>query len=167
MRIIKLSILCFLIAVSGCDFSGNISARSGSLDDDYVAEPLSAAVKKYETALTTSNNIMHLFSQSKYRDVYRIYFSDRMKAQVTMKEFQTFMKQVVNNAGQLKAYKEMQWSFSSGTSEGLDLLYSVKVAEHENTMLNYLFIFERDKPYINLVGFSVKERQGVAAPGQF
>ena len=167
MRARELLLLCVLIGASGCDFSSSISVRSGTLDDDYVAEPLSGAVKKYETALVTSNNVMHLISQSKYRDIYRIYFSDLMKSQMTAKEFQNFMAQVNQNAGSLKAYKEMQWGFFTGTSEGLDLLYSVKIAEHESTMVKYLFIFEQDKPYINLVGFSVKERQGVSAPGLF
>jgi hypothetical protein len=60
----------------------------------------------------------------------------------------------------------MQWNFSTGKDKDLDLLYSVKIAEHEKTMMKYIFVFERDKPYINIVGFSVKQRQGVSTPGQ-
>jgi hypothetical protein len=89
-----------------------------------------------------------------------------MKAQMTSKEFKKFMIQVKEDVGPLKTYKPTQWNFSSGKDKGLDLLYSVKLAEHENTMMKYIFVFEKDKPYINIVGFSVKRRQGVSTPGQ-
>jgi plasmid maintenance system killer protein len=156
-----------MVGLSGCDLFGTISTRSGTIDDDYVEEPLSGGVEKYDTALVTSNNILNLIAKSKYPDIYRIYFSDTMKAQMTSKEFKKFMIQVKESAGPLKAYKQMQWNFFSGTDKGLDMLYSVKIAEHEKLMMKYLFVFEKDKPYINLIGFFVKQRQGVSTPGQF
>jgi len=163
---IRFLVLFLIVGLSGCDISGTISARSGTLDDDYVEEPLSGGVAEYETALVTSNNILTLISKSKYPDLYRIYFSDAMKAQMTSKEFKKFMIQVKEDVGPLRAYKSMQWNFSSGKDKGLDLLYSVKIAEHEKTMMKYIFVFEKDKPYINIVGFSVKQRQGISTPGQ-
>ena len=163
---IRFLFLFLMVGLSGCDFSGNISARSGPIDDDYVEEPLSGLVEKYQTALVTSNNILQLMSKSKYPDIYRIYFSDAMKAQMTGKEFKEFMTRVKKEVGSLEVYKPMQWNFSSGEDQGMDLLYSVKIAEHEKTMMKYICVFERDKPYINIVGFSVKPRQGVSTPGQ-
>ena len=76
------------------------------------------------------------------------------------------MTRVKEDVGSLKVYKPMQWNFSSGEDQGLDLLYSVKIAEHEKTMMKYIFVFDRDKPYINIVGIFVKPRQGVSTPGQ-
>ncbi len=165
--IIKFFVAFLILSLSGCDLVGTIGVRSGTVDDDYVEEPLSGGVEKFEPALVTSNNILHMISQSKYSDVYRIYFSDAMKAEMTRKEFKAFMNQVKQGAGALKAFKPMQWNFSSKEKYGRDYIYSIKIAEHEKGMLKYLFIFERDKPYIGIAGFSVKERQGVSTPGQF
>ena len=159
--------LYLLASLFGCDFSGAISTRSGTLDNDYVEEPLSGNVEKFGTALVTSNNILHLMSQSKFNDIYRIYFSESMKSQMSKAQFRKLMDQIRQGAGPLKGYKEMQWNFFNGSDQGIDLLYSVKISEHEKTMMKYLFVFEKDRPYINLVGFFAKEYEGVTNPGQF
>lgn len=162
--------LCFLvvmITLPGCDFSGSISTRSGTLEDDYIEEPLATSVEQYRTALLTSNNILHLMSQGKFNDIHRIYFSELMKSQMTRAQFRDFMQQIRNSAGPPLRYKEMQWNFFSGSDQGIDLLYSVKIVEHERDKVKYLFIFDKDRPYINLVGFAAKEYQGVSPPGQF
>jgi hypothetical protein len=67
-------VLFLIVGLSGCDLFGTISSRSGTIDDDYVEEPLSGGVEKYATALVTSNNILNLISKSKYPDLYRIFF---------------------------------------------------------------------------------------------
>ena len=163
----KALILLLFLALQGCDFSGSVNVRSGSMDDDYLEEPLNRMVERYQTAPTTSNNILDMISKSQYPDIYRIYFSDSMKAQMTGKEFIDLMNQVKHHAGPLSNFKHMQWNFFTGEEQGMNLLYSVKIAEHENSMMKYLFVFDRDKPYIDLVGFYVKQRQGVSTPGQF
>ena len=163
----KYLLLILVLSLQACDLSNTISIRSGSLDDDYVEEPLSSMVEKYQVALTTSNNILTMISQGKHNDIHRIYFSDSMKSQLTRAQFADFMQQIKNNAGTMTNFKPMQWNFSTGEDQGVDLLYSVKIAEHENTMMKYLFVFDRDKPYTSLVGFFVKQREGVSAAGQF
>lgn len=161
-------IFTFIIfSVTGCDHSGNISSRSGSLDDDYVAEPISVIAKKYQPALTTSNEIVALISNSNYNEIYDTYFSNKLKSELSKKVFNEQMIKIESGIGKLINYKEMQWGFFGGERQGMNLIYSVKIAEHEKAMMKYLFIFEKDSPYNLLVGFSAKVRDSVSPPGAF
>ena len=158
---------CLLVCMSGCDFNSSVSARSGTSQDDYLEEPLARKVEKYESALLTSNSIIDLLIQSNYEDVYNKYFSESAKSEMPEAQFKTSMEMMQQRAGSLETYKEMQWHFFSGAGEGLELLMSVKIAEHEKNKVKYLFVFDKNSSYNNIVGFSAKSYQGVLTPGQF
>jgi len=161
--------ICLLIplVLLGCDSSLNYSNRSGTLEDDYVAEPLSATSQKYKKALETSNNIINLFKNGEYQGAYNKYFSDHLKSQVSTDAFQNNLNKLRSSVGVLNNYKPMQWGFFSGKDQGMNLLYSVKIAEHEKNMMKYLFVFNHEGDFNEIVGFHVKVREGVTPPGTY
>lgn len=168
MKIIKWIICLHLsLLLVGCDVSLNFSNRSGTLEDDYVAEPLSDNSLKYERALEISNNIIQLIKDIKYQAAYNKYFSNALKAQISADVFVDHMNRVQSTAGVLTDFKPMQWGFFTGKDKGMHLLYSVKIAKHKQSMMKYLFVFNHDGDFGEIVGFNVKVRGVVPPPGVY
>jgi len=160
-------LLCVSLFLVGCDLSFGTSVRSGTTEDDYVEEPLSDGVKKFEQALITSNAVLELISKSKHQEIFANYFSDDSKSNFARSDLTTLLNQLDQGAGKLVDFKKLQWGFFNGKEKGIDYLYSVKIAEHEKTMIRYLFVFEKDKPYTHLAGLFMKVREGTLPPGNF
>ncbi|MCB9396240.1 MAG: hypothetical protein H6510_00360 [Acidobacteria bacterium] len=156
-----------LLFLFSCNVSPQLAGRSGPIDDDYVEEHLSSRVKDYKIELETSNQILDEIMNDSLDSCYETYFSELLKGMVSLEEYKSIIGRVNEGAGPLKAYKKYQWHFFEGREKGLDLLFSVKIAEHESKMVNYLFVFEKGGEKNKLVGFFVKERAGVLAPGKY
>lgn len=60
----------------------------------------------------------------------------------------------------------MQWGFVPAEENGMDLLFSYKIIEHEKGTLNYAFVFEDDGEYKKLVGVIIKPRNGPRKPNE-
>jgi hypothetical protein len=67
---------------SGCGWHVNLNERSGSLEDDYVGEPLTDRTKRYEKALEVSNAIVERMKVDDYGSIYDDYFLPELQATV-------------------------------------------------------------------------------------
>jgi len=159
-----------LFVISGCDLDVNLNlnsgVRSGSVEDDYFEEPVSGGVKKYEASLVTSNKIIDLFKSGNTDEVYDKYFDELLKKQLSKETLQNFQISIENTMGSIVQYKPMQWGFYPRVENDTELLYSVKIVEHSEVMMKYIFIFKDDGDYQKIVGFINRKREGVALPGQ-
>ena len=148
-----------------CDFNSNV--RSGTVDDDYVEEPLAGIAEKYESALETSNAFVEYAKANRIDAIHRNLFAEELRASVPIADFKQMVDQVNSAAGEIIRYKKMQWSFISYSEEGRDLIGSVKIVEHENEMLKYLIVFDKGGDFDRIIGFHFKQRKGVSPPGHF
>ena len=163
-------ILPVLFLITGCDFDVNLQmnsgVRSGNIDDDYVEEPVSGGVEKYEASLTTSNNIVELFKSGNLDEIHDKYFDELLKKQLNKEQFQSFYTSIENKMGVIIEYKPMQWGFYPRVENDTELLYSVKIVKHSETMMKHVYIFKDDGDYQKIIGFLQVKREGVALPGQ-
>lgn len=169
MRIF-LSILLFVLSVESASAVGikfRINNRSGTLDDDYVAEPLSKLSKKYENALKVSNEILVKIKAKNYSSIYDVYFDEKLKTMLSKERFETQMLNLEGEYGDLVRFKKMQWGFFTTEENGETFLCSKKIVEHQRTMLKYLFVFRNDGDFYKIVGIQIRERKGVQPPGVF
>lgn len=160
-------LIVFTLLLYGCDSPFSISYRSGSLDDDYIAEPLSDRSAKYEKALNISNQFIERSSTQDYNGIYDELFADSLANQVSKESYLAMMAGVEKTFGQIVHYKPLQWGFFSCSDNDQSYLCSVKIVEHEKGMAKYLFIFVDDGEYKKLSGLKVKKRNGVSPPGIF
>jgi hypothetical protein len=160
-------IICIAIAVTACEFGVSANSRSGTFDDDYVAEPLSSISKKYENALVVSNSIVDYMKEGDTSSIYSDLFSDELKNLITREEFEKLFGQIIAAKGRIIKFKDMQWGFISGKEDGREFLGSVKIVEHEQGMMKYLFVFNDDGKFSKITGLQFKERDKVSPPGQF
>ena len=149
----------------GCDFNTNV--RSGTVDDDYIEEPLAGGAEKYEKALETSNTFVEYVKANRIDAIYQNLFSEELRATVSIGDFKEMLGKVNSAAGKIIRYKKMQWSFISYSEEGRDVIGSVKLVEHENEMLKYLLVFDRSGDLTRIIGFHFKQRKGVSPTGHF
>lgn len=165
-RIASLTSFALLALVHGCDSGVVIANRSGTVKDDYVEEPISDRSKRYENALQVSNVLLNKLRSAEYHAIYLDFFDSRLKAILDEPKFIAMMKQVEADFGPIKRYKPMQWGFVPRKENGENILYSVKIVEHEKRMMKYFFVFADDGKYQKLIGFHAKPRAGVSAPGE-
>ena len=161
------ALLGLSIALNACEVKFDANIRSGTIDDDYVAEPLSDMSRKYEHALQTSNAFINRMKSGDQDSIYENLFSSDLRNIVSQQDFQKVIRQIHNEKGKIVRYKEMQWGFISGKEEGRNFIGSVKIVEHEKGMMKYLIVFDDDNKFDEIVGFRFKERDGVSIPGQF
>ena len=162
------AVFCLVLsgAIGGCDFRTTVSSRSGTVTDDYVEEPLASGAKKYENALKVSNAILDGLRSGRARAIHAEYFDPRLRQSFSEAEFIAFLEKINSYVGPLKQYKRMQWGFAPREEGGDKRLISTKIVEHERGMAPYHFVFEDDGKYEKLIALRIKERTGVAEPGQ-
>jgi len=150
-----------------CDFNANTNIRSGTLEDDYVEEPLSSLAQRFENALYTSNSLVDHLDSNKIDAIYRNIFSDELRANISLKDFKELVGKIKSVKGEVVSYKKMQWGFTNIIEERRNLIGSTKIVEHEKGMMKYLLVFNNDGNFDRIVGFHFKEREGASPPGQF
>jgi hypothetical protein len=162
------SVTClFLLAlVAGCDGGVVIANRSGTVNDDYVEEPISNRSKRYENALLVSNAVIDKLRSAEYHAIHQEFFDPQFQATLDEPKFIAMMKQVELHLGPIKRYKPMQWGFVPRQEAGKNILYSTKIVEHEKGMMNYFFVFTDDGKYQKLAGIHARVRTGTTLPGQ-
>lgn len=158
-------LLAIFIFLQGCD--SRVGHRSGSMDDDYVEEPLSGWSAEYQPALETSNQILALIRDGRCNSMYETFLSDTGKVSIDLESFKSLCDNISSQFGSLSKYKPNQWHFFIWSDESEEYLLSVKIAEHTKTMVNYAFLFPADGPYKKIVGIHLKPRQGPLVPGRY
>lgn len=135
----------------------SVSAHSGSRTNPYVEEPLTAMVKKYEQALTTSNGFIDALKSGDYQKAYDDYTDEQFRKNSSVDDLFTYHAGAMRSYGQIKEYKPMQWAFKTATMDGEKFVLSRKIVEHEKGRLIYVFTFARHGPYDELRGLSILE----------
>ena len=166
----NLKTICILAVclsfISACNFSVYSGERSGTVSDDFIEEPIKERSLKYKRALTISNSVIEKIREGKYNDIESLYIRDDMKKALAADVIKLLIDGAIDAMGPIKGYKKMQWGFVPAEENGVDLLFSFKIVQHENGALNYAFVFQDDKKYQKLVGLVIKPRTGTRAPNE-
>ena len=155
-----------LTCVTGCDVNFNAAVRSGDLNNDYIEEPLSTFSKKYENALKISNLAVKSIKEKDYSFLYNTIFSEELRSQITLEELEKGIESSLLNFGEIKEYKEIQWSFIPRDEDIGSVVYSVKIVKHEKTDVSYVFMFKNDGEFKNIIAIHSQVKKGVSPPGQ-
>lgn len=167
-RKIKLvAITCLAVFISACEVTLSADIRSGTLKDDYIAEPLNSKSQKYENALVISNMFVDHMKAGNVDSIYSKLFSEELRGLISKKNLEDILAQIANEKGEVTNYKKMQWGFITTNENGRDFVASVKIVEHERGVMKYLIVFNDDGKFEEIVGLRFKERAGVSPPGQF
>lgn len=179
-----------LTSVTACNYDTRSSGRSGTYQDDYLENPINEDFMQYENALTVSNEILDLMMEDNAKAIADNYVLEELKPLLTEDDIQ----KVINNAeakyGKIVSYKPMQWGFEPRVENGkrdtsefnkiiaekygdkkaskkVPILFSVKIVQHENALVNYWFQFPADGEYNKILGVFYKEKTGTRNIGQF
>ncbi len=143
----------------------SIAHRSGPLKDDCAEEPLVPAVKKYEHALEVSNALLDAL---KARDFAGLR-ARCLGAPLDVLPDAEWVKRLDATTGDLGAWKEhkaLQWNFATARQGETQLLYSVKIVEHERGRARYRLVFVDDGKYERVVGVQYRPWKGPLGPGE-
>ncbi len=110
--------------------------------------------------MEVSNSILDLLVENKADQITPKFVEDSMKKSISPEAIQNINAQLKKIAGPIKVYKKMQWGFGPKKVNGKDLLYSIKIVEHEKKTFNYFFVFFDDGKYEKIVGIYTKEKTG-------
>ncbi len=168
MRIPSLPLIALMLScgsLSGCNLHVTHASRSGSVTEDYVEEPLSAEVQKYEHALEVSNAFLDKLKERDFHTIYESMCGDPIRNAADEHGFAAMVEDFEQGSGAMKSYKPQQWGFVVKTGNAGGFLYSTKIVEYEHGMKRFNFIFVNDGKYEKLSGFNIHERHGVAEPG--
>ena len=162
-QILFLSICCLFFTVA-CDLKVTSANRSGTLDDDYVEEPLSESSKSYAQILNTSNDIIELIRTKDYDKIHSLHVEDRMKDILSTDKLSEAFDGAYGAMGAWVEYKPQQWGFLPTNENGVDYIVSYKIVMHENGRLDYAFAFEKDGTHTKFVGFKIVPRNKARTP---
>ena len=153
-------------AVAGCNFFLTTTYRSGTVDDDYVEEPIDGRAKKYENALLMSNAVLDRLRTRPGAAGPADAFEAGVRPFMSHPKFVALMRSTEAEVGPIKQYKRLQWGFAPTQDDEGKRLISTKLVEHERGMMRYQFVFADDGKYEQFVGFRINKRVGVAGPDE-
>lgn len=183
-------LVAFSLVLSACNYDTRASGRSGTYQDDYLENPIGDDFVQYENALTTSNEVLDLMIAGDSKTIANDYVLEELKPLLTEQEIADVIAKAESQYGKIVGYKPMQWGFEPRVENGkrdksefnrivaekygdkqankkIPILFSVKIVEHENALVNYWFQFPSDGEYNKLLGIFYKEKEGVRNVGQF
>ena len=164
MRKLNYIVILFAILVVACNVSTTAGNRSGTIDDDYIEEPLSKSAKKYAVVLESSNKIIELVKSEKYSEIHNSFVDESMKSIITEQVLETAFSDTKQAMGDVIDYKKMQWGFVSTVKNKLTYVFSYKIIFHEKGRLDYSFGFKEDGDHTKIISFAVKPRSKARMP---
>ncbi len=132
-----------------------IMIRSGTLEDDDIEEPMEH--EQYKGVLEISNKICDQVLKDDYDYIYNKFFADELVKAVTLEKFKKIKAQIIQNFGEAKTYKKMQWFFIP-SNIGRYLIESIKIVHHEKAVVYYIFTFDKND-LTKLIGFHMKVKK--------
>lgn len=126
--------------------------RSGTIENDDVAEALSKDSKKYTLFLDTSNAIVKSLQKKAWGDIYKKNFHPEFTKLISPEKFTELNEKIIGDFGSIESYKSMQWYFAFIEEGGKDILISVKIVHHRAAVVYYKFTFYPDNPR-GIIGF--------------
>lgn len=150
-----------VLLISGCSNPFlNVGGASGSLDDNYVEEPLESPFDKYASILDASNMAMIFLKEEKPESLYRELFSDHLSSKLTAEDFSANIDGFIRQAGEISEFKNLQWAFFPKEDDGKHILRSIKIGKHENAYVAYVFVFSEEDEYKKIFQFQVIPLEG-------
>ena len=168
MQKINLVVGAILISFcfTACDVNTNTAHRSGTINDDYVEEPLSGNSIKYAEILETSNHVIELVKAKKYKEIYSSYLDESLKETITEAFVIKSYEDAANAMGEIVEYKEKQWGFRPNLENNTNYIVSYKIVFHEKGRLDYSFAFIENGDHSKITGFAIKPRNKVRLPNE-
>ena len=155
------AIVTFALIATGCaKIELTYGNRSGTVDDDYIEEPVSATSKIYENALLTSNAIIELLISNNLQTLHDDFVGKEVYSMFTIDKLTEIRTHLYKTFGPVLRYKEQQWGFVPKEIKEGKCVYSVKIVEHEKVSLDYFFVFRDGGKYDKIIGFYTKPRNG-------
>ncbi len=164
-----LAIMAMTFALTGCDkvvSTFEESSRSGTVVNDDVEAPLNEKSKQYENALNLSNEFLTLWQKKAFQTIQDKLVDPEIQDQLSADKLADIYQNVEKSYGKFVSFKPGQWAFEPKRAKKQYFLFSIKSVTHEKAKLNYLFQFMLDDKYEKLVGFYVREKPALRAPGQ-
>lgn len=165
----SLAVLVMALLLGACGEVSEVfeqSVRSGHVSNEYVEAPLSDKAKKYEMALTTSNQFMQLWQQQDYQTIHDTLIDPGVQDILTVDKLRDIAENVTQSYGSFVKYKPMQWAFEPKRAKKEYFLFSIKTVEYEKGRMNYLLQFLLDGGFHKIIGVYVRETPTLRAPGQ-
>ncbi|MCB1041846.1 MAG: hypothetical protein KDC35_02845 [Acidobacteria bacterium] len=154
-----LVLLSLFLAVSGCHPNYERTLHSGTIHDDDIEEPLSAAAKQYETVLIRSNELIEMVKQRQFEVFYQQAFAPNLKKEISQKSLVSLLENVEKEFGAMQGYKPMQWYFHISTENGVAYVMSQKIVDYEKERYHFRFVFAQGGDLRQIIGFHIGPRR--------
>jgi hypothetical protein len=155
------AILLVATIIFCCDVHQNSDVRSGTSSDDYLEDPLTRSMLKYENVLKLSNTIIDNLMTYQYDAALGVFNDDKLNAVPAKDIILSFVANVEKNVGPITWYKKMQWHFFHNKQSADKIAYLIKIVEHEKVTLKYVFVFDYGSENLTVIDFYVKKRGSV------
>ena len=157
----KILLFLLFISILGCDVSFKRAHRSGTLMNDYIEEPVP---EKYEKYLESTNFFMDAYATKQFDFVVENYLDPEFRPELRKEDLESLSGYIDKHAGLYRSYLKGQWGFVPENREGVKMLHSVKIVEHERATMHYIITFSQNSKNHKVIGLTIKERKGVRAP---
>ena len=157
----KLSFLiCSVSAIlMSCEPKMTMTNNSSHGENDYFEEPLSDVSKKFAVALESSNGFVELLIDGDY-SALTARAAEPLSTQINEERIKEVVEATFAELGPPLEYKPMQWSFTTRTESGRDVVYSTKIVVHEKTQAYYHFRFDANGDQKKYELFHISGRRG-------
>jgi len=159
-------ILFSFFTLSACEVNTNTAHRSGTIDDDFIEDPLSGNSIKYAQILETSNQLIELIKSKEYEEIHNSFVADSVKKSITKEAIKQAYSGAVTGMGEFIEYKEMQWGFRPTRDSNAEYIVSYKIVLHQAGRLDYYFSFIKDGDHTKVLGFAIKPRKKARMPNE-
>ncbi|MCR9142717.1 MAG: hypothetical protein NXI24_10735 [bacterium] len=134
-RIIKFS--WFILSVGGRNNPEEFV--SGSQVHSMPTKPLTEEVEAYGPLLEAANHMLALMQKKEYAKVHDTYFADILKKEMNVGGLQKTHAKVVELAGDIQHFEELQWRFIVKKYSGRAMVTVLKIVQHEHALVFYHF----------------------------
>ena len=157
------TVLIVLLCLFGCDVNTVKVKRSGSIDNDFVEDPIPDDYKK---VILTSNLIIDLLKKSDFKTINTHFVHETARETITESELANIFDQLEKQIGAIDIYLTSQWGIRPKSRDGVLYTYSVKIVKHQNAYMNYFFVFDLALSDSEIVGLYFKKKNGIRSPSE-
>lgn len=154
MRIHTLTVLLLLVSTAAIARPGQLTLRSGSVQDPDTESPLTESAKKYAAYLALSNSFMDAILAGKEASLFDTKFSPWLKESMDRSWFLAQFKSIKNLHGVPTSYKKLQWYFIEESIQGKPLVHSVKFVHYGSVVVQFVLTVQAATPG-KVIGFQI------------
>ncbi|WP_039925994.1 hypothetical protein [Leptospira vanthielii] len=132
-----LVLISILVTLGACKLKDSVS--SGTLENPDMESNLSSDLVEFQPYLDTSNKIVDLVAENKFKSIVIDYFPPFEGKEEFIKNFIKVKQTISNNYGKFTSYKKKQWSFTRKIEDEVKIIQSIKII-HFNKSKAYLYL---------------------------